>query len=130
MPAPRTDSLARKSAAQSPRGAPAKPAPPRRRSKSAESLAAERGRETSSQIRPLLVEQVLQLRHAHVARLAFVLDAQCRGQARSLSCDPANRNQPRDIRNFVIGGDTSSGRQHIFNFRGNERAVKNLKFGR
>src|ERR1700728_343026 len=102
MPTQQMDSPVRRNEARSPTEARAKPARPRRRSKSAESLAAERARETSSQICPLLVEQVLQLGHVHIARLAFVLDAQCRGQARGLSGNPANRHEPGDIRNFAI----------------------------
>src|SRR5208282_6258355 len=129
MPEQRMDSLVRRTLAQSPKEAPAKPARPRRRSKSAGSLAAERARETSSQIRPLLVKQVLQLRYTYVARLAFVLDAQCCSQACSLSGNPANRNEPGYICDFEIGRYASSGRQDIFDLRGNEGAVRNLEFG-
>src|ERR1035441_4907234 len=129
MPEQRMDSLVRRISAQSPREALAKPARPRRQSKSAESPVAERAGETSSQIRPLLPEQVLQLRHAYVARLAFILDAQCRSQARSLSGDPANRNEPGYVGDFKIGRYASSGRQDIFDLRGNEGAVRNLEFG-
>ena len=45
-----------------------------------------------------------------------------------MSGDPANRNEPGDIGHFEIGGDASSGREDIFDFRGNERAVRNLEF--
>src|SRR5579863_10374455 len=102
MRARRMDSPARILSAQSPRATPAKPARPRRRNTSAESPDAERAEETSSQIRSLLLQQVLQLRHAYVARLAFILDAQCRSQAGSLSRNPANRNEPGNIRDFEI----------------------------
>src|SRR6185437_9590908 len=76
------------------------------------------------------MQKILQLRYIYVARLTLILDAQSGSQACSLSGDPANRNEPGYIRNFEFGGDASSGREHIFDLRGNEGAVGNLEFGR
>src|SRR6185437_10780829 len=76
------------------------------------------------------MQKILQLRYVYVARLTLILDAQSGGQARSLSGNPANRDEPGYIRNFKFGRDTSSGRQHVFDLRGNEGAVRNLEFGR